>query len=249
MNQISIIIQARTGSTRLPNKIIKPFYKDKTLLDIIIYRLKEIDIPIIIATTENEKDDEVEEIGLNNKVNVFRGSENNVLSRFIEAAEKFKTDKIIRICADNPLLDMDSLSYLKNEFLTSDVDYWCYSTKDKTPTIKTHFGYWGEGVTLSALKRIQSLTSDRLYIEHVTNFIYSHPDLFKIHLEQINSLIEQNNLRLTIDTYNDFKLVKEIYSKLLSENIKITALNTSEFVSQNNEWLEIMQNEINQNKK
>ncbi len=107
----------------------------------------------------------------------------------------------------------------------------------------------GEGVTLSALKRIQSLTSDRLYIEHVTNFIYSHPDLFKIHLEQINSLIEQNNLRLTIDTYNDFKLVKEIYSKLLSENIKITALNTSEFVSQNNEWLEIMQNEINQNKK
>ncbi len=73
MNQISIIIQARTGSTRLPNKIIKPFYKDKTLLDIIIYRLKEIDIPIIIATTENEKDDEVEEIGLNNKVNVFRG--------------------------------------------------------------------------------------------------------------------------------------------------------------------------------
>lgn len=249
IGNISIIIQARTGSTRLPNKITKTFFDNSTLLDIIISRLKEVKTPIIVATTDKKTDDQVEKIALDNEVNIFRGSENNVLSRFIKTAEKYNIDKIIRICADNPLLDVDSLLKLKEEFIISNVDYWCYSTKDKTPTIRTHYGFWGEGVTLSALKKIQSMTNDSLYAEHVTNYIYTYPKTFKIHYEQINSKVEQSLLRLTIDTIKDFELVKEIYSELISRNIKITALNVSKFVSENDEWLKVMQNEINLNRK
>lgn len=247
IGNISIIIQARTGSTRLPNKITKTFFDNSTLLEIIISRLKEVKTPIIVATTDKKNDDQIEKIALDNEVKVFRGSENNVLSRFIKAAEKYNIDKIIRICADNPLLDVDSLLKLKEEFAISDVDYWCYSTKDKTPTIKTHYGFWGEGVTLSALKKIQLMTNDSLYAEHVTNYIYTHPKTFKIHYEPINSKVEESILRLTIDTIKDFELIKEIYSELFSRSIKITALNVSRFVSENDEWLKVMQNEINSN--
>ncbi|MGI6341494.1 MAG: cytidylyltransferase domain-containing protein [Bacteroidales bacterium] len=249
MNNNSIIIQARTGSTRLLNKMIKTFFDGKSLLEIIITRLKKVGVPIIVATTTNENDDTVESIALSQHVSVFRGDENNVLSRFIEAAEEYNVSKIIRVCADNPLLDIAALINLKNDFVNSSVDYWCYSTENKTPTIKTHYGFWAEGVTLEALKKVQSLTSEKLYQEHVTNFIYTHSNLFSIHFESIHPEVEKNHIRLTIDTQQDFELISKIYSDLISKNIELNALAISNFISTNTEWLEIMKKEIVKNSK
>ncbi|MEA4994965.1 MAG: glycosyl transferase family 2 [Petrimonas sp.] len=249
MSQIFIIIQARTGSKRLPNKMIKSFYNDKSLLEITIERLKSLNIPIIVATTKEKNDDAIESIAISKDVLVFRGDENDVLSRFIEAATKFNVEKIIRICADNPLLDLSSILDLKNSFTESNVDYWCFATHDKTPTIKTHYGFWGEGVTINALKRIKELTSENLYREHVTNYIYTHPDKFSIHYEIINPIIERNKLRLTLDTKNDFELIRKIYSDITNNKIIINALNVSNFVLNRKDWLEIMENEIKLNAK
>lgn len=249
MNNISIIIQARTGSTRLPNKMIKTFYEGKSLLEIIIKRLKKVEIPIVVATTTNENDDLIEKIALNQNVNAYRGDENNVLSRFVDAAEKYNVSKIIRVCADNPLLDIDALIHLKNKFLNSSVDYWCYSTSENTPTIKTHYGFWAEGVTLETLKKVQNLTSEKLYQEHVTNFIYAYPNLFSIHFETIHPEVEKNKTRLTIDTQQDFELISKIYSDLIDKNIELNALEISNFISENSEWLDIMEYEIIKNSK
>lgn len=249
MENISIIIQARTGSTRLPNKMIKPFYYDKSLLEIVILRLKEVGIPIIVATTENPNDDLIEEIAHSQHVNIFRGSENDVLSRFIEAAKKFNVSKIIRVCADNPLLDIEGIVKLKDSFINSEVNYWCYATSDNLPSIKTHYGFWAEGVTLETLLKVQNLTSDTIYKEHVTNYIYSHANQFSIHYDLINPEIEKNELRLTIDTKRDFELIKKIYSELIDNEVRLTALEMSRYVEKKSEWVEIMKNEIISNSK
>lgn len=247
--EISFVVQARTGSTRLPNKMIIPFYNEKSLLEIIISRLKEVGIPIIVATTVNPHDVLIEKIALSQHVNVFRGSENDVLSRFIEAANQFNVSKIIRVCADNPLLDLEQLVKLKESFKDSNVDYWCFATSENIPTIKTHYGFWAEGVTLEALLNVKRYASDLIYNEHVTNYIYSHPNQFSIHYDQINPNIENNNLRLTIDTNQDFELIKNIYSELINNSIALTSSEISSYVNKRPEWLHIMQKEIIQNSK
>ena len=96
-----------------------------------------------------------------------------------------------------------------------DVDYMSFIVNDR-PSIKTHFGFWTEYVTLEALERVASLTSDKLYHEHVTNYIYTYPQLFNIKwLDTDPCLNGRDDIRLTIDTREDFDCIKEIYSNLL----------------------------------
>ena len=172
---IGIIIQARLGSTRLPEKMILPFYKNKGILEILIEKIKLSfpNIPVILATTDNANDDRLALLGEKLKILVFRGEEQNVLKRFIDAALKYDIDKIIRICADNPFLDMLYLKNLIKEYDDSSYDYISFKTSRDLPTIKTHYGFWTEGVMLTALKKIKKLTGEKIYLEHVTNFIYS----------------------------------------------------------------------------
>ena len=247
-----IIIQARTGSTRLPKKMILPFFDGKGILETIINRIKKanLEIPLVLATTTNSSDDVLAEIALKLQIPVFRGSENNVLDRFIKAAEKYKFDKIIRICADNPFLDLVALDKQIKAFNKMDVDYWCYSLSDNTPTIKTHYGFWTEGVKLTALKKVAEYTDDRLYQEHVTNFIYSNPNQFSIHFEPIEKAIEQGeNVRLTIDTEEDFKLGQKIYSNLNEFEIPVTVKSILSYLKENPKYFETMKNEIVKNTK
>ena len=122
-----IIIQARLGSTRLPRKMILPFFYNLGILEILIIRLKEVIdenvTPIILATTTNPMDDELQKIGNKHGILTLRGSENDVLGRFIDAAEKHNITNIIRVCADNPLLDLAKLLQLMERSEKSMVDY------------------------------------------------------------------------------------------------------------------------------
>lgn len=240
---IGIIIQARLGSTRLPQKMIIPFYSSKGILETIISRIiqRKFNFPIILATTANPKDDVIEKIASDAGIKHFRGSEDNVLDRFIKAGEQYKIDKIIRICADNPFLDLNALEYLAKSFINRDVDYWCYALSDNTPTIKTHYGFWAEGVKLSALKKVKDYTKDSLFLEHVTNYIYSNPNNFSIHFEPIEKIIEeQQSIRLTVDTQEDFKLCQKVYSSLISNKIPITSIDITNYIKSQIEVLELM---------
>lgn len=221
MNNIGIIIQARTGSTRLPNKMKLPFYQGESVLEILLQKLlaRYNAQQIVLATTIADGDDSIEAIGKAANVNVFRGSEQDVLNRFIEAANKYGFSKIIRICADNPFLDIDSLWKLTEKFKTSNADYLAYALSNGTPTIKTHYGFWAECVTIDALKRVQQATSEKVYHEHVTNYIYSHQDVFSCEFIPIPKDLEQNNrIRLTLDTQEDFQIQQEIYAALAKPN-------------------------------
>lgn len=213
----AIIIQARTGSSRLPNKLLMNFYKGKNILELILERLKSnLSYQIIIATTNNQKDNKIVEIATKYSVDFFRGSEENVLNRFISAAEYFDVYNIIRICADNPFLQVSFINQMVLKFLESGTfDYLSYQVENQTPVIKTHFGFFAEIVTIESLKKVEKLTNEKKYREHVTNYIYEHQNLFNVKfIDAPEDLFYRNDIRLTIDTYEDFQIIKEIYPKI-----------------------------------
>ena len=243
---LGIIIQARLGSTRLPGKVTLPFYNGKGILELIIDNLSSNfkNTPIIIATTNSQNDDEIFKLANDKNIKCFRGSENNVLDRFIQAAEYFGLTEIIRVCSDNPFLNISSLKFLINNFNNSEYDYVSFKTSNNIPIIKTHYGLWAEGVKLNSIKKI--ITENKIYLEHVTNYIYEHPNDFKIKLFQIEK--ENDSIRLTIDTKEDFLLNKEIFSEI----VKIDNMDIKDFIkyiSNNNIWLKKMREQIKNNEK
>lgn len=248
---ITFIIQARLGSTRLPGKILLPFYQNQSIIDLLIDKLQKIEnTQIILATSDSEKNDPLEEIANERGIKCFRGSENDVLQRFIDAAEESKTEHIIRVCSDNPFLELDSIknliSFVQNN---PTYDYVSYNVNG-IPTIKTHYGFWTEYVTLSALKKVASLTSETLYHEHVTNYIYTHLDTFKIKLLSTPEIIATNNkIRLTIDTETDFKNAQKIYEELIKQNQYPTIEEVIYYLDNHPSYYQTMEQEISKNSK
>ena len=177
-----IIIQARIGSTRLPKKMTKAFFNDKGIFELITEKILKYfpNITIVVATSINPVDDEIEKLCQKIGVKCFRGSENNVLQRFIDAAEKFNISKIIRVCADNPFINMLALKNLIEFSTNSNADYISYKTSLNKPSILTHYGLWAEYVSINALLKVSKLTQDKFFTEHVTNFLYNNENLFDI---------------------------------------------------------------------
>ena len=252
MNKTKIIIQARTGSTRLPQKMILPFYENEGIFSLLLKKLTSAfdKNDIILATSINSNNDILVETAKHYGVNYFRGSENDVLQRFIDAAKEFDAENIIRVCADNPFLDVFYIELLLEKFEKFNCDYLSYLTSDGTPSIKTHYGFWAEAVKLSALEKVRELTDENLYHEHVTNFIYANRDIFDVKFFEIIPQIDKHkDIRLTIDTQVDFDIQKEIFNKLNSYIPNFTSLNVIDFLEDNPHYLEIMKNEILKNQK
>lgn len=249
---ISFVVQARSGSTRMPNKIILPFYKGKSILDLLIEKLSEVEnTDIIIATSVNPNCDVIEEVAKIHGVSCFRGSENDVLQRFIDAAEYYHVGKIIRVCSDNPFLELDSINklvaYADNEGNTS--DYISFKINE-IPSIKTHFGFWTEYVTLKALKRVRQYTNENLYHEHVTNYIYANPDKFKIDWIEGPAIINAHpDIRLTIDTQEDFRNAQAIYANLCQKNQFPLITDVVDFLDRHQDYYISMKHQIEKNTK
>ncbi len=246
---ISVIIQARLGSTRMPKKVLLPFYKDKTILDIIIDKINRIQVPVFVATTTNPQDDLIETFCRERHVCCFRGSETDVLSRFIECAKGNQITGAIRICSDNPFLDEESLQQLIGYASDSSCDYISYDVAG-TPSIKTHFGFWSEYVTLSAMESVARLTQEKLYHEHVTNYIYTHPDLFSIQWLLVpQEIAVRNDIRLTIDTEADFQNASRLYTEMIGQGCRMNAESVLAYLDQHPEYKASMIVEINKNQK
>lgn len=247
---IGIIIQARLGSTRLPGKILKQFYGDKTLLETLICNLQEAgDAKIIVATSVNPNNDKLETFLKERNISLFRGSEDDVLSRFIGAAEANGIDGIVRICSDNPFLDWHGVAALIEKAKTSDADYIGYRINN-TPSIKTHFGFWGEYVTLDALKRVAVTTDEKPAHEHVTIHIYTHPDDFKCEwIECPDFLQGRNDIRLTVDNPEDFENAQIAFASLYEANPNFGLEDVVEYIDSHKELQESMKKMIANNQK
>ena len=215
--KIIAITQARTGSTRLPNKIMKEI-KGKTLLNIHIDRIKKaksID-SIIIATTNKIQDDVIENVAKDLNVNCYRGDENDVLDRFYQAVKKDKPDYIIRLTSDCPLVDGDLIDAIVEKAIETNVDYCSNTLIDSFPD-----GQDIEVFTFKSLERAwkeATLLSER---EHVTPYIkknstFNNIDIFKsINISSDN--IKYENVRMTVDEPNDFEVIVRLIEKLGNE--------------------------------
>ncbi len=211
--RIVAIIQARMGSTRLPGKVMK-LLGDKTVLAHVISRVKSCLLldEVIVATTTSLGDDliviEAEKCG----VKWFRGSEENVLERYYLAAQQFQAEIIVRITSDCPLFDPEVLSQMLYYFKTTTVaglkiDYLS-NTLNRTYPI----GLDAEVFTFKALERAVKEAHQPYEKEHVTPYIYQHPDFFT--LQEYTNQKNISNYRWTLDTEEDWQLIQEIYSAL-----------------------------------
>jgi len=242
--KIGIIIQARVGSTRLPNKMLLPFYAEQSILEIIIERLKNnLNLPIILATTTHSQDNQLKEVVRMYGIECFRGSESDVLQRFINAAECFKIDVIVRVCADNPFLSPEYIRQLVSSFQKQEADYISFKTEEGVPSIKTHYGFFAELVKLESLKKIAESTNDLSCHEHITKYIYENTNRFKINF--LNIPFKENKMvRLTIDTPEDYEMAQTIFKHLKESKQSVEPPIVLEYLSNQKQYLELMYNQI-----
>jgi spore coat polysaccharide biosynthesis protein SpsF (cytidylyltransferase family) len=209
--KIIAIIQTRMGSTRLPGKIMKKILGKEIILHDIdrIKKIKSLD-KIVIATTTKKEDDVIVEITKNYDpdIGIFRGKEEDVLDRYYEAAKKFNADVIVRISSDCPLVDPVVSSKTIASFLSSDCDY--------SSAINYPRGLDTEIFSFKALESAWKESKKNYQREHVTPYIYEHPEKFKLLI--IQSSKNLSHLRWTVDTIEDFNFVSEIYKRLYKKN-------------------------------
>ena len=211
MNVVAII-QARTGSTRLPNKIFLKL-ANASLLSHVVNRLrpsKEID-KIVIATTTASKDNSVEDWCLNNTLDYFRGSENNVLDRYYHTAKKFNADIIIRVTADDPFKDYRLIDQAVKIIKDKNYDFVCNNNPVSFPE-----GLDVEVLSMYALSKSFFNSTSNFEKEHVTQHIHRNKNSFKIFNIENDKDLSSN--RWTIDTEDDYLFTKEIYNRLFRVN-------------------------------
>ena len=216
---VPLIVQARVGSTRFPRKVLEPFAGGLNLLEFQLQRLKQAfpEAPIVVATSTLAADDPIEAIAKKMGVFCFRGDEQDVLNRFLRCCQHFGFEEsIIRICGDNPFLQLEFLRQLNDEARanTGAYDYIGFSIAN-TPAIRTHFGFFAELVTVESLLRVEKATVESFYREHVTSYIYESDGKFRVRLLELAPLIPfLGSLRLTVDSPKDLENAVYIYNRL-----------------------------------
>jgi len=209
--KIIAIIQARCGSTRFPNKVFANLC-NKPLIWHVVNRLKysrSIN-KIVLATTVNPLDDKLCNWAIANGVSFFRGSENDVLNRYYEAAKEFNADIIIRITADDPFKDPIIIDRAVCKLQEEKADFVCNNYPPTYPE-----GLDVEVFTFRALEIEEQNSKDNFEREHVTQYIYHHSCDFKIC--NVSHSKDLSSLRWTIDTEKDFEMAQQVYLSLYKD--------------------------------
>ena len=213
------IIQARVGSTRLPSKVLAPIC-GRSMLEHVVRRLQatqKLDV-VCVATTEHSQDDEVAEIGKRLGAQVFRGSEEDVLLRYVEAGRMIKADLVVRVCADCPLFDpslLDEMLEARESLVRKSgaIDYYSNNLKRTYP-----LGLNAEIVPLEILERVAAETSDPPAREHVTFHILQNPEAYRLGHHIQEGGLDQSKLRWTVDTAEDLDFARQVYNALYQKN-------------------------------
>lgn len=205
------IIQARMGSSRLPGKMMMDLC-GQPILHWVFSRVKRAKLTdsILLATSDSKKDDPLEELAKKLNVPVFRGSEQDVLGRFVAAANMARADNIVRVCGDNPLIapeEIDRLikffeAVLKEENNSDNLYAFNFASKlgNQYPD-----GFGAEILSVPLLKRISELDDQPSSREHVTKYIWDHPEQFIIRTFPAPKEIACPSIRLDVDSYEDLE--------------------------------------------
>jgi spore coat polysaccharide biosynthesis protein SpsF len=225
MNNIGLVIQARMGSNRLPGKVLIDLAGKPVLLHIFdkLKKLKK-EYKVIIITSINKNDDKIENFCKENNILYFRGSEDDVLDRYYQAAKLFKLDHIVRLTGDNPLIDIDNLKFLIKEHLSKNADY---SSNKSEVNSGLPIGIGAEIFKFHALEKAWIEGRKKHHREHVDEYVLENQRKFKLlFVKALNSKLSVfKNLRLTIDTKKDLRFVEKIIKLLQDNGLKINIQN------------------------
>ena len=208
---VAVIIQARMTSTRLPGKVMLPLpYGSRTpALEQMIKRIKRCRSveQIIIATTTNKDDDVICRLSRKLNVKCFRGSEENVLSRYYFAAKKNGADIILRLTSDCPFIDPGVIDKTIRLHIKDNNDY---SSCGPYP-----IGMSVEIMSFDTLKESFFNATKEEETEHVTPYVYwSHPEKFKIGMLKVPKSLKRQDIRVTLDTPQDYALICLVFDEL-----------------------------------
>jgi len=235
LSPVVIILQARMGASRLPGKPLSQVL-DRPLLSYQLERLRRVQHAdqIVVATTTNPEDDQIEQLCEQEKIPCFRGSSLDVLDRYYQAAKKYHATHIVRITGDCPLIDPKLVDEVISFYLNAlpSYDYVSNSLERTYPR-----GLDAEIFSFDLLKKAAveaKLPEER---EHVTLFFYTHPALFSI--GSVKQDIDHSHHRWTVDTKEDFELVEKIISTLYPKNHDFDTNDILKLLKENPDWVAI----------
>ena len=211
--KILAITQARISSSRLDKKVLKKI-NNYTLLDIHLQRIKKSKLinQLIVATTYEDGVEDICNICINNFVNYYKGSTNNVLERFYEAAKDINPDYIVRLTSDCPLIDSDVIDNVINFAISNNLEYTTNSDPLSFPD-----GLDVEVMSFNSLKYAFHNAKLKSDLEHVTPFIRNNSTFYGGKLFRSLPFINKvdfSHFRITVDELKDFELIEHLVSVL-----------------------------------
>jgi len=231
--RVVIITQARMTSTRLPGKIAIQIL-GKSLLEHHLERLMRSSLAsqIVVATTINSSDDLIVKTSEGLGISVYRGSEHDVLTRYYHAAIKFDADIIVRVTSDCPFIDPEIVDKTISHYLSlePDIDYVsnCRIRQTYPRGLDT------EVFSFANLKLAYEQAGAPLEREHVTPFLWQHPERFE--LSNIDHDVDLSHHRWTVDTPADLNLIKRMLESVYPSNPKFLLQDCVKLIRENPEW-------------
>jgi len=231
---IFAILQARTSSTRLPGKVLKPIL-GRPMLSLQIERIqrsKKID-KLIVATSNDRSDSDIENLCINIQIPCFRGSLDDVLDRFYQTALLYKPEHVVRLSGDCPLIDPEIIDKVINFYFEGDFDF---ATNSMAPYTFPD-GLDLEVFSFTVLEKVWHEALLPSHREHVSPFIRQHPEMFKV--GYYKNEVDLSHLRWTVDEPEDFELASQIYKELYPQNPTFVTEDILELISGKPSLLEI----------
>jgi spore coat polysaccharide biosynthesis protein SpsF len=247
MAQISLIIQARTTSTRLPEKVLKPlpYNSNITVLEQVIRRAKKCRMvnEVILATTTDEEDSKIVKIAENNGIRYFRGSRNDVLSRYYFAAKMAKADVIVRITSDCPCIDPEVIDRLITHHINGGFHYSSNTMKRSFP-----HGLDAEVFNFEVLEEAHLCADKPFEREHVCPYMYITPkDRFKLGFIEAKKEEYAPDIRITLDTEEDYATLCAVFDYLYDKNNFFNVVDIVRLFEEK-PWLKLINKKIVQKK-
>jgi len=203
------VIQARTGSTRLPGKVLRPLLGEPLLSHVVRRTARAASVDqVVVATTTLAGDQPIVDLGAAEGWSVVRGSEADLLDRYLLAARSEQADRVVRITSDCPLIDPDLIDDVVAALVRDRADYASNSLEPRTYPR----GLDVEAMTTAALEAADVRDLDPASREHATPWLRTHPDQFR--LVRVAADVDRSEHRWTVDTPEDYELVRRIYEAI-----------------------------------
>ena len=231
--KVIAVIQARMGSTRLPGKVLLDLAGEPMLARVVnrTRRAQTLD-EVVVATTVQPDDKAIVRLCIEHAWLCFRGSEDDLLDRYYQAATAHQADVVVRITSDCPLIEPEIVDWVVREFLeNSPVDY----VSNTLPPRNFPRGLDVEAMSFEALARAWREDDNPAWREHVTPYIYRHPEKFV--LRAVVNTEDFSHMRWTIDTIDDLMFVRKIYDYFGHDTFSWR--DALAILDQHPEWLDI----------